>query len=203
MNLEIFIFISFSYCRIFRLKHPKQEIFASVEKFFAMFDDLSRSTLFEDSQSRITPGTVNVKVKNSMDQALTLNYTGNIISYYRNGGRNQEFRAIHLSRDVVAIESAMGGCIEHKNDNSGFTIADCKYWSGYLEQTFLITDEQGIWHGFGIFETAYTNAYERGVIWGVCSTCIPGGFGSPDQGRMFDHMLGQTPYLPGFPFSQI
>lgn len=194
----IFFWIYICFSRVFRLKHPTDELFVGVTEY-AFYSNRNLAALFTDAKAKYDPTKVNILLKSKQSNALEIYNNGFLKMNDLNNGIRMRFKAIHLARDVVAIESAMGGCLQYKTGKSKFVTESCQYSTNFRDQTFKITDELGVWRGSGIYETAWAKMLQGNVVWGVCSTCLEGGFGSEAQGRAFDRQFGIGRSLGAFP----
>ncbi|KRH93688.1 putative Ricin B lectin protein [Pseudoloma neurophilia] len=167
-------------CRQVRLKHSIEDYYVGGSDFYPIFNYLDQSDVFIDEPSPI-PGKIVILVANKNNKVWDIETSDiNMIYYTRHNGSNQIFKVIHLGKDVVAIESELGGCLELNRELNRFQLKPCQRKENYRAQTFLITDLNGKWHGSGSYETGWGGAAE-GEKWGQCSTCIQGGFGSEQR----------------------
>lgn len=160
--------------------HPQEKLFITIYDEYAFYGSINwnMASIFEDIASGLNSGNILIKRRIAQDKVWSIDSNGTIISYYKTDSRHQSFLVIHLSRDVVAIQSAISGCIEFKPRINRFQLEPCKYFDNYFNQIFLVTDENGIWHGN--FENNFMN-------WGYCKKCVIGGFGALEQGILYDH----------------
>lgn len=169
------------------MRHPEKDLFVGGPDFYPYFTDIISSDLFEDGKAAEIDGKISIEVKESGNKAWDIETVGkNLIYYKKDEIISQVFVVIHLARDVIAIESALGGCLQYSEENKRFELADCATEMNFLNQTFLITNEDGIWKGYGSYGEGWGLPSEARIQWGVCPTCIPGGFGSTKQGYYFD-----------------
>lgn len=183
MIFLLFLNLKFILARVFRLKHPEKNLFIGGPDFYPFFTCINSSNVFEDEESANIADRILIKVKDSKNKVWDVESSGKNLIYYGNhGGKNQLFTVIHLARDVVAIESSLGGCFQYVEENNRFELADCAIETNYFGQVFLITDEDGVWKGCGSYAEGWGTPSEASIKWGICPTCIPGGFGSIEQG---------------------
>lgn len=182
--LVLMIWVStFILARVFRLKHATDNVFVGGPDFYPFFTTKASSSIFEDKASEKTPGKILIEVKNNSNKVWDIETSViNLIYYPEHGGPNQLFNVIHIAKDVVAIESSLGGCLQYFNEKKRFQLSRCVSENNYSGQLFLITDIDGIWHGWGSVSEGWGKAHEENINWGVCTMCIPGGFGSERQG---------------------
>lgn len=175
-----------TYARIFRLKHPKNELYLGGFGEAPYFVEFASSYVFEDIASVERPGYVRIVVPELERLWLVLKKEKYLIFHQNHGDHNQLFKVHFLARDVVAIESFIGGCLKYDDDQEKLVLEECNYLTNFKNQTFLITDTNGLWLGSGSTKDGWGLEIEDGIVWGECPTCVPGGFGSLDQGVEFD-----------------
>ncbi|KRH92549.1 putative Ricin B lectin protein, partial [Pseudoloma neurophilia] len=181
------IILKIVFSRFIRLKHPVQNLYVGGLDFYPTFQVLDQSDIFYDEASEDKPGKILILVKNKDNRVWDIESSYiNLIYYPRHNGKNQLFSVIHLARDVVAIESNLGGCLEFVENLNRFQLSSCQYDTNFANQTFLVTDEAGVWVGSGSMEAGWGTPAESAIKWGICAKCIPGGFGSESQGDLFD-----------------
>lgn len=183
----VFLVTNYIFARVFRLRHPEKDLFVGGPDFYPFFTDIGSANVFEDEESVNTAGKILIEVTDSKNKVWDIQASGkNLIYYPKHGNKNQLFNVIHIARDVIAIESALGGCFQYIEDNKRFELTNCAIDTNYLNQTFLITNENGVWKGYGSYGEGWGLPSELSVKWGVCPTCISGGFGSLKQGDSLD-----------------
>lgn len=174
--LFVFIFQHIVYSkRIFRLKKPGRSVYLGKSaRGHLAFRPFYKSDIFEDRSSEYY-GYVNVKINGYYPKVWTTTYNQKYLVYHTNNDDyRQQFRAIHLKKDMVAIKSRWNHkCLDYTV--STIKLRRCNRI--YKNQRFLITDTRGSWYGSSIY-----NPYYSDYGWGRCFNCLPGGFGSNDQG---------------------
>lgn len=106
---------------------------------------------FTDKPSSV-PGQVIFAVHSSRGRAFQFGGDG-IFRYGPEAGVDKSlagrFNVKHVARDVVAIESALGGCIfwNTKSKPQKFEKQICDPDNNYKDQLFIITDLKGKWAG--------------------------------------------------------
>lgn len=185
LNCSILLFFCIFHTRFVRLKHPKEELFVGITKNnkYPTWTKKQKSNLFHDKPSKRYPGQILIGVERTKKVWDIEQSDLNLIYYPKHGQENQIFSILHLARDVIAIKSALGRCIQYNHENNRFQLEDCQKYDKYKDQTFLITDDEGNWAGNGDVETGWGHVGDENVIWGICSVCIPGGFGEFEQGE--------------------
>lgn len=192
MPFVLSMLLNYILTRVVRLRHPEKELFVGGPDFYPFLTDLESSNVFEDIEVPNISDKIIIGVRDSKNKVLDVEASGkNLIYYRKHGNKNQHFKVIHLARDVIAIESALGGCLQFHEGNKRFELKDCASGSKYLNQIFLITDEDGIWKGHGSYDNGWGLPLEETVSWGVCPTCIRGGFGSNEQGDSLDSVANE------------
>lgn len=192
----LFLTLQVIAARVFRLKHPKENLFIGGLRQNPYFVDFKNSYIFQDIESIEEPGMVRILVpelKNSL--WLILKKEKFLIFHENHGAKNQLFKVQFIARDVVAIESELGGCLKYDDDQEKIVLDECNYSKNFKNQTFLVTDENGRWYGKGSFKEGWGSEVEDQVKWGNCESCAPGGFGALEQGIEFEQDLANGLYL--------
>lgn len=201
MSFLYILFMKMIYARIFMLKHPRKDLFLTIPNYYAFFGDTKWdfAAIFEERPSEAVSGYVLISRKGYGSKVWALDNSETLVYGRRPDGLEQAFRAIHIGKDIVAIESATGGCLQHNSDKKRFTLEKCLYAFGMEDQIFFVTDENGVWHGaslgFGIFNfLVLTDSLF------TCPTCIPGGFGSLEPNwSIYSHFYPNSNYYPAIP----
>ncbi|KRH93687.1 putative Ricin B lectin protein [Pseudoloma neurophilia] len=184
----LILYFNFLYTRFVRLKHPKEDLYMGITKNnrFPGWVNIKKSNLFHDRRAKKYKGKIFIAVDRTQKVWDIESSDTNLIYYEKHGGENQAFEILHLARDVIAIKSNLGRCVQYNLENKRFQLEDCQKYDKYKDQTFLITDEDGKWLGHGNIGEGYNLLGEENVIWGTCPVCIPGGFGDKIQGERMD-----------------
>lgn len=183
--LTIFIFLKYSLSRTVRLKHPKKDLFVGGKDWYPTFVEKSLSGIFKDTASEGKPGRILIDVQKKSNMVWDIEGAmENLIFYPKHGGKNQQFKVIHIARDVISIKSILNKCVTFEKKLDRFVRKKCKISD--RNQIFLITNIDGEWKGSGNLKKGWGNKDEEDVDWGNCPDCVPGGFGSEKQGKDFD-----------------
>lgn len=216
---NLFIFLSllkWMFSRQVRLRHPRKNLYLGGHDFNPKFKKIGKSNIFIDKPSNKSDGTIFIKVKDSKNLVWDFDKKWKILNFHpKNGTKNQRFKVIHLERDIIAIESSLGGCISYTKSNDKLTRKLCKDNKKYKGQIFVITNSSGTFKGdydkaaklgvkfhkkgtknlkeslqlYGFHKKpGLENTGEMDIDWGECNECIKGGFGSEKQGEDYDNV---------------
>lgn len=89
--------------------------------FYPYFTTKSTSNVIWDKKSTNTEGKILIEVKYSDNKAWDIEGSKvKSIYFKKHGNKNQLFNVIHIARDVVAIESDIGGCLQYDGQDNRF-----------------------------------------------------------------------------------
>lgn len=146
-----------------------------------------KSLLFSDEKSNIA-GYVRVILEDKKPKKVwrITSDKKKLHFFAPSGDIYDSFKVEHISRDRIIIKSAVNRkCLQYIWRHTKFALRRCRNGRARRKQTFLITDESGVWQGRNS-NTLEFKASENGVFWGLCPSCIINGFGSEIQGKLFD-----------------
>lgn len=186
----LFILIERSISRKFRLMDPTTRKYVGFTKKDVKLVDFEKSALFEDVAAPRKKNFVKMLIEDDKNDgvfSIFMKRNNHSFVFPMKRGKNKFWRAQHFGRDLVNIRPYLNTrkCLTYNRSQKQFQMKICRPRQIFKDQKFLIASKDGIWKG----NTA--NGYFIGdpdldVMWGVCSTCIPGGFGSEDQGKVQD-----------------
>lgn len=185
----IFLF-KMSIAREFKLKDYVSGKYLGLDgDNFLKFKEYKNSMIFKDKKSSYRKGTVNVQVESIPSISWTYDKGNRYMSIFAlHGGGNQRFVAYHIARDLVVIgtEVEADKCMTLNRSTMRLYFAECNWMYNWPNQKFQVTDVDGVWHGDTL------HGYYRGDIgysvdYGRCPGCLPGGFGSEEQGDVTDY----------------
>ncbi|KRH92224.1 hypothetical protein M153_9650000638, partial [Pseudoloma neurophilia] len=184
--LSVFFLIILSE-RIFRLKHPTKDLYVGGDINKPKYVKFEKSFLFSEEQSDIS-GYVRITIEDKKPKKVwrVTKDKHKLLFSAPSADKYDSFKAEFLSRDKVLIKSVIKDkCLQYEKIKKKFVLKKCGKGKKRQNQTFLITNEAGEWKGDKAKNSDATKK-ENKVIWGLCSACLIGGFGSDHQGNIHD-----------------
>lgn len=170
-----YIFFNIFFCRKFRLRHPTLDIFLGGSDTAPYFGNFKDSYIFEETPSEKVPGFVKIHVLDFLNRSWKLLWKFQYLIFYDDLDTvDQYFRVLFLSKDVVAIESVLGGCLKYDDFDKKMVLDECGYFNNFVNQAFVITEPDGKWIGHT------SDVFFQGpkmVDGSECEDCVTGGFG--------------------------
>lgn len=186
----LFLFVEKYFSRTFRFMDPTTMKFIGFTKKAVRLTNLSKSAFFNDEKAYGRKNFVRMIIGDDEDGdflSVFIKKKDNSFVFPMMEGMNRFWQARHFGRDLVTIRPYLNtkNCLTYNRSRSKFQIKRCRPAKIFKDQKFLVTSKAGVWKG------TTTDGYYFGdpnddILWGTCPTCIPGGFGSEDQGKAQD-----------------